>query len=78
MFKSPRRLDDCRICGTLETMGETNLYVDHISESVIGCPKFQAMSTDDEKTSAFKAFKARLCIRCCDNNVLYDPHHNRN
>ena len=46
MFKSPRRLDDCRICGTLETMGETDLYVDHISKSVIRCPKFQAMSAD--------------------------------
>ena len=51
MFKSLRRLDDCRICGTLEMMGETDLYVNHISESVIGCHKFQAMS---EKTFALK------------------------
>ena len=49
MFKNPKRLDDCRICGTLETMGETDLYVDHISESVIGCPKFQAMSADERR-----------------------------
>ena len=43
LFKSPRCLDDYRVCGTLETMGEANLYVDHISKSVIGCPKFQVM-----------------------------------
>ena len=53
MFKSPKHLDDCRICGTLETMGETNLYVAHISKSVIGCPKLQAMSTDERRDICF-------------------------
>ena len=75
LFKSPRRLEDCRIWGTQDTMGETNLYVDHISESVIGCPKFQAMSADERKDVCLKA---KLCIKCCDKNVVFDLQHNKN
>ena len=72
MFKNPKRLDDCRICGTLETMGETDLYVDHISKSVIG---FQAMSADERRDVCLKA---KICIRCCDKNVIFDLKHNKN
>ena len=77
MFKSPRRFDDCRICGTLETMGDSGLYVHHISESVIGCFKFHAMSKDEIKDICFKA---KICIRCCDGDVVFDSLclHNRN
>ena len=75
MFKSPRRFDECRICVTLETEGETGLYIDHISDSVIGCPKFQSMSAEERRTVSLKA---KLCIKCCNKDVVFNIQHSRN
>ena len=38
IFKQQRRVSDCRICVALETDGGTELFKNHISEGVIGCP----------------------------------------
>ena len=75
IFKKPRRFEDCRICGTLETEGGTDLYDDHISDDITGCPKFQAMSADDRRNTCLKA---RFCLRCCDNEVVFNAWHSRN
>ena len=74
MFKSPRRYDNCRVCGVLETEGESGLYVDHLSESIIGCPKFQAMSADQRRTISLKA---KMCIKCCDKDIIFNMQHGR-
>ena len=74
MFKTPRRYDECRICGTLETLGESGLYVDHISESVIGCPRFQAMTAEDRRDICLKS---KFCIKCCDKEVVFSIQHVR-
>ena len=75
MFKNPRRNDNCRICGVLETQGDSGLYEDHISESIIGCPKFQAMTAEQRRNICIKA---KFCIKCCDKEVIFNIQHARN
>ena len=74
VFKSPRRFDDCRVCGVLETEGETGLYENHISETVVGCPKFQSMSSDERREVCLKA---KFCIKCVDKDVVFNIQHTR-
>ena len=74
MFKNPRRYDDCRICGSLETQGDSDLYVNHISESIIGCPKFQAMTAEERRDICLKS---KFCIKCCDKEVIFSIQHAR-
>ena len=73
LFKKPRKFDECRICAVLETEGVDNdLYEDHISDDVVGCPKFQAMSCDERRRISLKA---KFCLRCCDKDTVFVPDH---
>ena len=73
-FKHPKKLLSCRICVSLEIDGVPDLYENHISESIIGCPKFQAMDADTRRTVCMRA---KICMKCCDMKVTYDSKHRR-
>ena len=74
IFKQPRRVSDCRICMALETVGSTELFENHISEGVTGCPKFQAMSAEERRNICMKA---KMCMKCCDHKVTFNIQHRR-
>ena len=74
IFKQPRRVPDCRICVVLEVDGGTDLYENHISESVVGCPKFQGMTAEERRSVCMRA---KLCMKCCDNKIIFDIKHRR-
>ena len=61
-FKKPQRYDDCRICGALETEGESGLYEGHLSTWPTGCPKFIQMSADERDDVVFKGRFCRSCL----------------
>ena len=69
VFKSPQRDDKCRICVTLDGLGDTrDLYDSHTSNYPTGCPRFQQMTTEERLRIATKA---KLCLRCHDPNFVY-------
>ena len=74
MFKQPKRISNCRICKVLESDGSTGLFNNHISENVMGCPKFQAMTAEERRNISIRA---KLCMKCCDPKVIFDARHRR-
>ena len=74
VFKQPKRVSNCRICVVLESDGAADLYDNHISDSVTGCPKFQAMTSDERRSICMRA---KLCMKCCDHKIIFDARHRR-
>ena len=74
MFKHPQRVPNCRICVALETEGASDLFDNHISDVVTGCPKFQAMTADERRSICMRA---KLCMKCCDQKIIFDAKHRR-
>ena len=76
IFKKPKKFEDCRICCTLETDGvSTGLYEDHLSDEVTGCPKFQAMTVDERRSTSLNV---RFCLKCFDKDVTFNAWHSKN
>ena len=73
-FKNPKRLPNCRICTVLEHDKVGGLYDNHISDTVEGCPKFQAMSAEDRRNICMRA---KICMKCCDLKLNFDSRHRR-
>lgn len=62
-FKYGSRYEDCRICKKLDSEGETiELYEDHYSSLVIGCPRFASMSTEERRRYVDLAQICRFCL----------------
>lgn len=57
------RDEKCRICRVLESEGDTDVYEDHYSRYLIGCPRFAMM---DVKTRRKYIDKAQICMYCLD------------
>ena len=76
-YKPPRRDENCRICNTLETEGDTeNLYDDHIHNFPTGCPRYIKMTM---KQRLEICRKAKMCLSCHDPEYTYkgiDKNHN--
>merc|ERR1711954_131958 len=76
-YKPPRRDENCRICNTLETEGDTeNLYDDHIHNFPTGCPRYIKMTM---KQRIEICRKAKMCLSCHDPEYTYkgfDKNHN--
>ena len=69
-FRTPTRFEKCRICTTLQTQGICeDIYEDHYSDHVIGCPKFANMSTADRRKYAIQA---KMCLFCLDSNWIFN------
>ena len=70
VFKNPQRFDECRICDLLvhSHNAPDNLYENHLSDWVTGCPIFMSMKTSLRLS---KARQAEFCLRCFDRNVKY-------
>ena len=63
-YKPPRRDENCRICNTLDTEGDTDsLYDDHLHNFPTGCPRYISM-TMKRRVEICK--KAKLCLNCHD------------
>ena len=71
-FSKTKKFEECRICVVLETEGKTELFVNHGSNFVTGCPQFQAMSYEERKDICFKA---KICLKCCDPKVIHSQRH---
>ena len=71
-FGKPQRLDNCRVCGQLEAAGYKNLYDNHTSNFVTGCPHFQAMSAEERRDICIKA---KICLKCADPKVIHSARH---
>ena len=71
-FGKPQRLDNCRVCGQLEAAGYRNLYDNHTSNFVTGCPHFQAMSAEERRDICIKA---KICLKCADPKVIHSARH---
>ena len=67
-----RRFEDCRVCGQLEVDGGTNLYDNHSSNFVTGCPHFQAMSTEARRDICLRA---KICLKCADPKIVHSARH---
>ena len=62
----PTRNENCRVCELLDNDGDTDqLYDDHYSPQLNGCPKFASMSFADRKKTISKA---EFCMFCLDVN----------
>ena len=76
-YKPPRRDENCRICNTLETEGDTeNLYDDHFHNFPTGCPRYILMNM---KQRFDICRKAKLCLNCHDPEYTFkatDKNHN--
>ena len=63
-----RTVSDCRVCKQLEADGYgEQLYNDHLSAEVTGCPMFIKMNTEERNNFVFKG---RLCGRCLDKEIF--------
>ena len=71
-FGKPKKFDECRVCGQLEATGKTNLFENHTSNFVTGCPSFQAMTADDRRDICLKA---KICLKCADPKVIHSAQH---
>ena len=76
-YKPPRRDENCRICNTLDTEGDTeNLYDDHIHNFPTGCPRYISMNM---KQRIEICRKAKMCLSCHDPEYTFkggDRNHN--
>ena len=70
-YKPPRRDEDCRICNTLETRGDTaNLYDNHLHSYATGCPRYIELSV---KERLKVAKDAHMCLKCHDPSYVFKP-----
>ena len=72
IYKQPQRDETCRVCGVLETEGETGLYDGHLSSWPTGCPKFIEMTAAERFVVVVKA---KLCKSCLSPEVVFTPQH---
>ena len=64
VYKPPRKDNNCRICVTLESEGDTlDLYEDHLHNYATGCPRYIKMTVDERHRVASKA---KMCLKCHD------------
>ena len=70
VFSQPRRVPECRICKVLENDGTPNLFENHLSETFMGCPRFQYMTIEEKRNICIRA---KLCMKCCNIKVIFDP-----
>ena len=71
VYNPPQRDDNCRVCVTLESQGDTaNLYDEHTHNVASGCPRFSALGTKDRLDIARKA---KLCLSCLDAEYIWRP-----
>ena len=71
-YGKPRKFDECRVCGQLDAAGKRNLFDNHTSNFVTGCPHFQAMSAEERRDICIKA---KLCLKCADPKVIHSARH---
>ena len=76
VYNPPRRDVNCRVCKTLESIGDTvQLYDNHVNSYPTGCPRYIGFSIEERNNIARRA---RLCLRCHDPNYVFkhnDPTH---
>ena len=68
-FAKPKKFEECRVCGQLEDGGKSNLFDNHTSDFVTGCPSFQAMTAEERRDICLKA---KICLNCADPKVIYN------
>ena len=61
-FKNGTRYEKCRICKVLESEGDTDIYEDHYSSLVIGCPRLASMGTVERRKYVDLAQICRFCL----------------
>ena len=61
-FKNGTRYEKCRICTMLESQGDTDVYEDHFSSLVIGCPRLASMGTVERRKYVDLAQICRFCL----------------
>ena len=71
-FGNPKKFSECRVCGQLEAAGQTNLFDNHTSNFVTGCPHFQAMTAEERRDICLKA---KICLKCADPKVVHSVRH---
>ena len=70
-YKPPRRDEECRICNTLETRGDTtNLYDNHLHNYATGCPRYIELSVKERLRICREA---QMCLKCHDPKVIFKP-----
>ena len=69
-FRTPIKYKSCRICLALERDGKyEDIFENHWSDHVIGCPKFAEMTPLIRR---MYAIKAKLCLFCLDSNWIFN------
>ena len=67
-FRPAQRDEKCRVCNTLEGIGDTkDLYDNHTQSVAVGCPRFATMSME-KRREIVKA--AQLCDFCLDSSAV--------
>ena len=74
-FKEPETFEDCRVCHSLSTEGITNnLFSNHLSNYVTGCPNFIRMSAEKRKAISIKS---KFCMRCFHPDLVWTKDHDK-
>ena len=75
VYNPPRRDEDCRVCQSLDSTGDTrNLYDNHFSNYITGCPRYIEMNIQERNDIVHKA---KICKFCHDPTYVYSKtnHH---
>ena len=73
-YNPPRRDENCRICLTLESRGDTSqLYDNHIHSYPTGCPRYISFSVEERQKVCMEA---KLCMKCHDPEYVWKKNDN--